>query len=474
MKKLAKSKIMKINSIIRLLFISLTSLLLLFQESQAQSRSTAIKDVTIIDVTDGSLHPAQIVLIKENRIVSIGKAIEIPENSITIEAQGKYLIPGLWDMHSHAIHNSEVQQLYLANGVTGLREMGGNFRQANIIDSLSNANQPVTRFLIGHLVNGAEMASDAVAKTPTEARRIVDSLVENNASFVKPYSSLKPEVFFALMNRAKELGLPAAGHVPDLVHTLKAAELEMRSLEHSALILKDCTPLAGTLVKEYLKIMDMEDSLSQKAIVKLMDRELSSFDENICREIAKELSALGTAVTPTLITMYKHWYRPLVNFHNDPNLKYMPKYLHNYFDPDFAPYSEKEWKVGQDMHPINKKLVRILNEEGVMLLAGSDTGIAVPGFGLHEELMLLVEAGLTPLEALQTATLNPAIYLDRLGELGTVETDKLADLVLLNANPLEDISNTSDVHAVIMNGVYLNSDKLNMMLQEVATAYAEE
>ena len=125
------------------------------------------------------------------------------------------------------------------------------------------------------------------------------------------------------------------------------------------------------------------------------------------------------------------------------------------------------------MHPINKKLVEILNEEGVMLLAGTDPGLPIPGFALHEELELLVKAGLTPLEALQTATLNPAIFLNRLDELGTIETDKLADLVLLNANPLKDISRTSDIYGVMMDGIYMDRDQIDSMLKKVRATIEE-
>ncbi len=461
---------MKFN-ITTLLFLLIPFIFL--QDSIAQSQTIAIKDVTVVNVIDGSLSPSQTVILQGNRIIKIGDSIEIPKAQL-IEAKGKFLIPGLWDMHSHWIDYNVAQKLYLANGVTGLRELNGNFRQVQIMDSLWNEEEPVTRFHVGHLIDGVENRNPNVsAMTPAEAISIIDSLVKNKASFIKPYSSLKPDVFQALMDRANELGLPAAGHVPDLVHTLKAAELGLKSIEHSAIILKDCNSLSGELYEEYLNIMNMDnDSIKPHAYVELMGKELSSFKENICREIAKSLSAYGTAVTPTLITMYKHWYRPLVDFHKNPNSQYMPEYMRKFLRPDFAPYTEEEWKIGQSMHPINKKLVKILNEEGVMLLAGTDPGF--PGFELHEELELLVEAGLTPLEALQTATLNPAIFLEQTDDLGTIEIGKLADLVLLNANPLEDISNMSKIHGVIMDGTYLDRNRLDEMLQKVLSIYQEK
>lgn len=416
--------------------------------------------------------PSQTLLIKGNRIISIGDSVKIPKAARVIKAQGKYLIPGLWDMHSHVIEYSEVQQLSLAHGITGLREMNGNFKKGRVMDSLWNENQPSTRFIVGHMIDGAGGRSQIAANTPAEAIKIVDSMAQHKASFLKPYSSLEPDVFVALMNRAKERGIPVAGHIPDRVHTLKVAELGYRSIEHSAIILKDCTPLAGKFDEEYVKALNMEnDSLAHHAYIKIMGKELSSFDENICRKIARELSAYGTAVTPTLIIMYKTWHRPLANFHKDPNIKYMPKYMRKTFEPDFAPFTEEEWKIGQDQHPINMKLVKILNEEGVLLLAGSDPGLAIPGFGLHEELELLVEAGLTPLEALQTATINPAIFLNHINELGTVETGKLADLVLLNANPLKDISNTTDIHAVVIDGEYLDRNRLDKLMEKAASKY---
>ena len=181
----------------------------------------------------------------------------------------------------------------------------------------------------------------------------------------------------------------------------------------------------------------------------------------------------STAVTPTLITMYMHWHRPVVNFRKYPEMQYVPPHVRKSFDPATTNFTAKEWKTGQKMHSVNQELVQIFNEEGVLLLAGTDAPLVPAGFSLYDELQLLVDSGLSPLEALQTATVNPAVFLGREQELGSVEEGYLADLVLLDANPLTDISNAEEIYGVLVNGKYLDRNELDQMLKKISDSFSE-
>lgn len=440
-----------------------------FTTAVAQKSAMAITNVKIVDVEEGKIIEGKTVIIQGNKIAAIDSGGPLPINLKIIDAEGKYLIPGLWDMHMHALPVKEIRDLYLAHGVTGVRDNGGSIEIIKLMDSLEQRGEMVPRSSIGVVINSSKLyPSTVTATTPVEAKQKIDSLYRLNVDFIKPYSGLSPEVFEALVKKCEELGIPAAGHIPDLVSTKKAAKLGQKSIEHSAYILKDCTPIAGTKdIKEaYQKMNELSDqSEARQILIDIMEKELSTFNDSIARSIAVALAKYNTAVTPTLITMYKHWYRPAKKFHDDSLLKYVPSRVVETWHADKQPYTVKQWKIGQSMHQYNQKLVDILNQEGVLLLAGTDMGVAYiyPGYSIHEELEMLVDAGLTPLEALQTATLNPAIYFRREKELGTISVNKFADLVLLNANPLEDISNTKNIESVWINGKYLNKRELKQI-----------
>lgn len=459
------------SSILKTFILALLSLFCQFSFCQADHK--VIKGVSIIDVKSGEIDEDQTVLILNNRISSIGKDVHIPANADVINAEGKFLIPGLWDMHAHNIEIPEINQLFIANGLTGVRDTGGYRRQLEMLDSLDRSGLILPRYLIGHILDGKEMHNHIVVETPSEGVAVVQALYHSGSDFVKPYSRLKPEVFEAIMKEATALGIPAAGHVPDLVHTSSASAQGMKSLEHVAYILKDCTPLRNDLQEEYEKNHQHEDmQQAQISLLKIMEKELSTFDPALARDIAKVLAKNGTAVTPTLLKMYMDWHRPVVDFTADPDMRYVPKHLRDWWDPSSSSFSEEQWATGQKMHPINQEVTRILQEEGVLLLAGTDAPLVTPGFSLHDELRHLVESGLTPLEALQTATLNPAIFLER-EDLGSIEENKLADLVLLNSNPLSDISNTKDIYGVFVDGHYLDRKELDKKLEKVAKAFEE-
>lgn len=242
----------------------------------------------------------------------------------------------------------------------------------------------------------------------------------------------------------------------------------MRSLEHSAYLLKACTPLKDSLRQKYKSIKEIGDSQEMtSAYLEINEAEILTFNKDLCARMASTLAFNETAVTPTLVVQYKYWNRPEKNFYMDPNLRFMPEGSKEWWKAENSSLTAEEWKIGKTIHILNLRIVRELHDAGVLLLAGTDSPYNIPGFTLHEELELLVEAGLSPIEAIKTATINPAIFLNRQHELGSIEEGKLADLVLLNKNPLQDISNTKTIHGIFADGKYLNKKSINKLLKEM-------
>jgi imidazolonepropionase-like amidohydrolase len=303
----------------------------------------------------------------------------------------------------------------------------------------------------GNLIEGEEAywPEANIAASPQAGRALVDSLVEAGSDFIKVYHTLKPEVFFAIAEHATQLEVPFVGHVPIGVSVAQAAEAGIRSVEHATSIFIDCIdePEAPRL-----------------------ERARATVETDLCGKLAESLEAHGTWYVPTLATErgYTHLNKP--EFQNDPRLRYMPDLVRDWWRPENdlfgSEYTEEDWLTVERGFSKLLEVTAIMAEHEVEILAGSDTpnAFAFPGFGLHDELELLVDAGLSPLEALQAATIDAARFLQSTDTMGSVEPGKVADLVLLEGNPLEEISNTQRISSVVLDGVLLNRTKLDEML----------
>ena len=304
--------------------------------------------------------------------------------------------------------------------------------------------------------------SSVAIATPDDARRAVADLKRRGADFIKLQSLIPRDAVLAIADEAKKQQIPFEGHVPDSVRASEMSEAGMKSFEHLIGIFEGSSPAED----EFLKGNKTEA------------RFLAGYDLAHAASLAATLAKNKTWQCPTLV-----WERggnliDVTDFAKDTRAKYVP-----------TSWKTKTWKrfrdeitqgYGNDDLTIRKKfldkeleVVRLLHEKGVPFLAGTDTppGVYIfPGFSLHEELQRLVAAGFTPLEALQTATLNPARFFGIEDRLGTIENDKLADLVLLQANPLDNIANTQKIAAVISNGHYFSRNDLQKMLAAVEAA----
>ena len=434
-----------------------------------------INNVSVVDVQSGEVWADQTVILERNRIASVGpsRSAKYPRNAPSLNGHGYFLIPGLWDMHVHLVFGDWFPgarditlPLLVANGVTGVRDMGS---ELEIVQDWRNEIEAGRLlgpriFTSGPMLDGPQprFPSSIAITTPEDGRRGVDQLKQRGADFIKLQSLVPREAVFAIADEAKKQELAFAGHVPDSVRASEMSEAGMKSFEHLIGIFEGSSPGEDDFLKGG----------------KTEGRFLESYDSGRAAALASLLAKNQTWQCPTLV-----WERggnliDVTDFAKDGRAKYVPASWKNKTWKRFADEIMKAY--GTDDIAVRKKfiekeleVVQLLHKAGVPFLAGTDTppGVYVfPGYSLHEELQRFVAAGFTPLEALQTATLNAARFLGVDQQLGTIEKGKLADLVLLNANPLEDISNTQKIAAVIVNGRYYSGKDLEKMLAGVAAA----
>jgi imidazolonepropionase-like amidohydrolase len=462
---------------------------LVLTAAPARAQDVAFKHVTVVDVVEGRLIRDQVVRVAGTRIVEVVPAAgaRIPKAVRVVDATGKFLIPGLWDMHTHLLGGvppgcPEVTfPLSVAHGVTGLREV------ASYLDFLFAWREEVESGRIvgprivgtGPLIDGVPPVYPGiaiVAKTPDNARLTVEIMSRRGADFVKAYEMLRRDTFFALVEQAKKDGLAVVAHVPLAVLAGEASDAGVKSFEHLRNIEFACSREAATLLAERIAALEagagrIGSQLRSQIHSAQRTRALDTYDPERCTTLLRKFVANGTWQTPTLFLNTREVRRP--DLHEDvrERLRWVPDRQRTEWEswtklvsgvkPDAAAALKRhaDWQV---------QLVRRMNEERVGLLAGTDVATAwtIPGAALHDELSALVEAGLTPLEALRTATLNPARYFNKTSEFGAVARGMVADLVLIDGDPLADIRNAKRISAVVANGRYLDRSTLDAMLAE--------
>ncbi|HEX2080181.1 MAG TPA: amidohydrolase family protein [Longimicrobium sp.] len=421
----------------------------------------AITGVTVIDGTGAPARADQTVVVQGSRIVAVGPSasVRVPAGARRIEARGKWLIPGLWDMHVHAFGYGFADftgPLLLAHGVTGARDMGFLVDTArHWRDEVAAGRVPGPRLVIGGRLDGPRNRAPWVARAATadEARRAVDSLVDGGADFIKVYSHLPREAYFAAAERARRRGVPFAGHVPYAVSVEEAARAGQRGIEHQDDLMRACSAEDEALRAELMSMPPDAPPARQLALIRDHARRMrAGYDPARCARVIAAMAEAGAWATPTLV-VYQPYLAPGDTAVTHPALmRYVPQRLR-------AEWRARLERAGPgDTATVSAyfSLARTgeMHRAGVRLLAGTDAPLAYvhPGISLHDELALLVRAGLTPMQALQSATRDPAAYLGALDSLGTVQPGRLADLVLLDADPLADIRNTRRIHAVIASG----------------------
>ncbi|HEX9166465.1 MAG TPA: amidohydrolase family protein [Gemmatimonadales bacterium] len=430
----------------------------------------AFTDVRVVDVAAGQVRPATTVVVTGNRVTAVGAGQAVPAGARRIDGQGKYLIPGLWDMHVHlSMAGREALPVLLANGVTAVRDMGGSgptvmaWRDSVAAGSLVGPRIKAP----GRIVESARWLNAVIGRVEplnqpallTELRnrfaidsapdgpRIVDSLRRLGADFIKIRNFPSPAAYFPFARAAREAGLPVAGHGPPAEFLGIVSDSGFASFEHSLIAIRNAR-LAPAL---------------------------STMPDSAQRALIQRLARNGTAWNPTLVS-------GRVRFIPDSAKRRMIDDSTGASDPRLrfvSPTLRQEWRAGLALEGASqpddwgaveqeaRRSVRRFADLGVTLLAGTDLGVItlVPGFALHDELEMLADAGLTPREVLAAATINPARVMGLSDSMGTIAPGQAADLLLLDTNPLEDIRATRAIRGVMANGRWYDRAALDRLLK---------
>jgi cytosine/adenosine deaminase-related metal-dependent hydrolase len=443
--------------------------------------SVVFENVTVIPMDSERVLEGQTVLIEDGRIADIGSRgeIEIPADAHIVDGEGRFLIPGFSDMHMHTFGSENDLLVYLTNGVTTIRILGAD---PPVILEWRDQIRVGTRVgpsicvwwpqFESHEFDwelGTEFATrggETFVHTPEEAERLVAEAAAMGVDGIKSHTVFSADVFQALLESAARHGLPFDGHVP-YDHNSRNTELDRVCAG------VDCWNDFRTMgvpalahIEELIKVVEWSDDSTRQAS-----------DESI-RQVAQDAADDGLWVTTTI-----HLFRSTVDQASDleGTLAEMREvmYVHpGVFDTRWGPGANAYADLGtRPWYPeylaAQEKMLLALNESGALLMSGTDATlpVLVPGFSLHDELETMADIGLTPYDVLRTSTYNPALYLSELDEFGTVEVGKRADLVLLEANPLEDIANTRQIAGTMVRGRYYSRADLDLMLDAVAKDY---
>lgn len=430
-----------------------------------------ISHVTVIDTETGKELRDQTVLISGDRISEVAKSAGIiaPAGVRSVDGRGKYLIPGMWDMHVHRTEYESTYPIYLANGVTGVREMAGPQDANKFRAQLAKKNLDAPRmYLASPIIDGypPRWPDQIAVRNAQEARAVVDEQKQNGADFIKVYDRLSRESYFAIIDEARRQNIPVVGHVPFAISAWEASAAGQKSIEHMHAV-----PLACSSREPELRARLVASPNSWKLWNAIYMETYQSYDDAKCQRLVAEFRRNGTWLVPTLVVFRSAAFSNDPQFRNDRRLRYFSGHIRHSLEGRYvaqrATFDEADFAVERELFARRKVLVGALFRAGVSLLAGTDTPnpFVFPGFGLHDELALLVEGGVTPLGALQAATRNPAIFLGITDKYGSVTPGKMADLVLLDADPLQDIHNTSKISEVFLRGKEYDRAALDLILK---------
>jgi len=471
----------------RLVKSVLLAVLLLSPRLSAQTLT--FTHATIVDVSNGTLLRDRTVVVEGNRIASVGPSsrARAPRGRV-INAAGMYMIPGLWDMHTHAYFdwpsdfgNDFVLPLFVANGVTGIRDMGSD------LDAVLHARSEVAahrlmgpRMIVsGPMLDGpkAQYKAAIAIATPDDGRKAVDMLKNRGVDFIKIQSGVPRDAYFAIAEESKKAGMAFEGHVPDAIRAEEAVAAGQRTFEHLIGIFEASTPDKDEDAYLSRKYGAGKDPSINKSLATFLDR----YDPAREARIIQLLAQNTVWQCPTLFWERGQWLVDAIDYTKDPDLAYAAR---SWIEKTF-PRSRRSILQTLDTDPLPVRtrfvdheldIVRKLHAAGVPFLAGTDTPAGVdviPGISLHLELQRFVAAGFTPLEALQTATINPGKFYSKLGDYGGIHAGSVADLVLLKRNPLENIANTRTIAGVVADGRYLPQEELAQLrerLRQLAAA----
>ncbi len=456
------------------LMLSLALIGLCLAQAISQNQAIAFEHVNVVPMHTNQVLRDYTVVIRNNKIAEItpSNTISLPSNVKAIDARGKYLMPGLADMHIHDYSNTLERDfmLYLANGVTLVRNMSGSpagiatrakvrngsllaphyFTSSPMIQSKGFSFGDVSKLppAMQAMIKGYEQHMKpriAVLNNTQDLKKIIEEQKKYQYDFIKVHDDFPKDLYLKLLKEAKKLGVPVIGHAQRKLpakHTYR-----LKSIAH---------------VEEFLHLFSKEQLADKKNYPKLAQKVLKT----------------GVTVAPTLLTFEMiHRYVTDDLFKEllaDPNMQYLPKPYLGFWSSDLQTYRARKWfgtprglKILERQFDIMKGLTKAFSDAGVPLISGTDVyALVLPGFSIHKELKLLVDAGLSPYAALKTVTLNIGTYLGGKYDGGSIKEGKPADLVLLDKNPLENIAHTQAIRGVVVKGKWLDRAALDQLLEK--------
>lgn len=429
-------------------------------QSQAQSgEMTAIVGATLIDGTGGVPLKDSVILIKGNRIAQVGtkSSVKFPKSTKIVDAAGKFVLPGLIDMHVH--YHDWMGELFLANGVTTVKDLGNDIVWISDVSAAveqGKINGPRI-FYVGDGIDTPPPAREThvVVENAAQAKRVVDIQHGKGATAVKVREKMTPELIKAIVQEAHKYGMQVSGHLRS-VDAREAADAGIDGLEHASGIVQALT--------DYPRKLPTPPPNELQMFINDI-KAFSKVDPAKADELAKYLASKKVALIPTMSS----WWRMAserrdefatedAEFAKNPQLAYVPDDVKKMWTTSFV-YKLKNQDDLAEMRIGYKKIQDMLmtfSKAGGRICAGSDTFLSVPGVSLQRELILFVDSGFTPLQAISMGTLANAEFLGREKDLGSIKAGKLADMIMLDASPLEDIRNIRRVTGVIKNGKVLD------------------
>lgn len=465
---------MKKNTLSILLIFLFPSLLF----AQTNTVDLLIKDASIIDVKSGKMFDNQIVAVKNGKIVNVGSAKTLGKYKAkqTISAKGKFVMPALWDMHIHfgggdslIQENKDLLNLYIAMGITAVRDAAADITPS-VLEWRKAVNEGKllgpTIFTSGPKLEGYKSIwlGDIEVGTMEEVNKALDSLQKLKVDFVKiTDNTIKPEIYLGSINEAGKRGFKTSAHIPPVFTIEQVSNAGLSSIEHITYLLR-----AGLKNEKALTDQVANGTLPAR---ELSLKALNEFDEATAEVTFKILAKNKTAVTPTLSISYATAFLDVNDHKNDAFLKYIGSGLRKTYDWRVQRAAKDTKEAIEIRHRTIEKaasLLPLLWRSGVKILAGTDAGYLnsfdYPGLGLHQELELMVKNGLTPLQALQASIINGPEFLNKSAQYGSISNGKKADILILNENPLLNISATQNIHALVVHGKLMDRKQLDALL----------
>ena len=459
----------------------LTNILILFINSLciAQSKvDLVITNANIIDIRTGKLTNDKVVIVNKGEIINVCSTAKLNKYKAnkTISAKGKFVMPALWDMHVHfgggdslIQENKDLMNLYIAMGVTAVRDAAADI-SPSVLEWRKAVNDGKllgpTIFTSGPKLEGYKSIwlGDIEVGTMDEVNKALDSLDKLKVDFVKiTDNTIKPEIFMGSIKEARRRGYKTSAHIPPVFTIEQVSEAGLSSVEHITYLLR-----AGLKNQKELSNHVANGTLTSRD---LSLKALNEFDVVTAQAAFKVLAKNKTAVTPTLSISYATAFLDINDHQNDSFLKYIGPGLRKTYDWRVQRAAKDSKEAIEIRHRTIEKaasLLPLLQRSGVKILAGTDAGYLnsfdYPGLGLHQEFELMVKNGLTPLQALQASIINGPEFLNKSEKYGSISKGKKADILLLNENPLLNISATQNIYGLVAHGEYLDAEKLKSLL----------